>query len=261
LFEAVGLIAFAQSLSEPLTAARRYIRENGPGIAGAMLLHGLVLLLIFVVAARTGAKLPAPVSKFLNVEVIRLGPETESPPSQVKTAMPQQQATHIPVPESRAPKDIRVAPDRTAQVTDPLEAKLRGLARLHQPNAPLQALDNDAHEYADTTSTDAASGDRALYSLRDFIRAQVERRWILNLSLIGKINFNIPIHLQMTAKGVVTKADIVDQARFKKDSLYRQIALSARNAVLLSSPFALPDGDYSDKMDIVIDLNSRDVLR
>jgi len=255
------LIAFAQSLSEPLEASRRYARENGAGIAGAVLLHALVLLLIFVVAARTGAKLPAPVSKFLNVEVIRLGPQTEAPPSQVKTAVPQQQAAHIPVPESRAPQQVHVAPNRSAPIADPLEAKLRGLARLRQPNAPLQALDNDAHEYADTTSADAAADDRALYSLRDFIRAQVERRWIFNLALLGKKDFSIPIHLQMTARGVVTRADIVDQARFKKDSLYRQIALSARNAVLLSSPFALPDGDYSDKMDIVIDLNSRDVLR
>jgi hypothetical protein len=255
------VIAFAQSLSEPLETARRYARENGAGLVGAVLLHALVVLLMFVVAAHTGAKLSVPVSKFLNVEVIRLGPETEAPPSQVKTSMPQQQAAHIPVPESQAPQQVRVAPKRSAPVADPLEAKLRGLARLHQPNAPLQALDNDAHEYADTTSADAASGDRALYSLRDFIRAQVERRWIFNLALLGKKNFSVPIHLQMTVKGVVIKADVVDQARFKKDSLYRQIALSARNAVLLSSPFALPDGDYSDKMDIVIDLNSRDVLR
>lgn len=255
------MIAFALSLSEPLEAARRYARENGPGIAGAVLLHALALLLIFIMAAHTAAKLPVPVSKFLNVEVIRLGPQTEAPPSQVKTAMPQQRAAHIPVPESRAPEQVRVAPNRSAPVADPLEAKLHGLAKLHQPDAPLKSLDNDAHEYADTTSADAASGDRALYSLRDFIRAQVERRWIFNLALLGKKNFSVPIHLQMTAKGVVTKADVVDQERFKKDSLYRQIALSARNAVLLSSPFALPDGDYSDKMNIVIDLNSRDVLR
>ena len=255
------MIAFAPSLAEPLEAARRYARENGPGIAGAVLLHLLAVFLLFFVAAKTGAKLPVPVTKFLIVEVVRLGPETTALPSPVKTAMPQQRAAHIPVPESQAPAQVRTAPNRIAPVADPLEAKLRGLAKLHQPNAPLQALDNDAHEYADSTSPDAASGNQALYSLRDFIRAQVERRWIFNLALIGKNTFNVPIHLQMTAKGVVTKADIVDQARFKKDSLYRQIALSARNAVLLSSPFALPDGDYSDKMDIVINLNSRDVLR
>ena len=42
---------------------------------------------------------------------------------------------------------------------------------------------------------------------------------------------------------------------------YRSIALSARNAVLLSSPILLPNGAYDDVIDMVLNLNPRDALR
>jgi hypothetical protein len=96
--------------------------------------------------------------------------------------------------------------------------------------------------------------------VRDFIRAAVVRRWSLNLAMLGVQNYKVQVHVQMTRKGVVTLAEIIDQKRFKTDATYREIALSARNAVLLSSPFALPPGDYHDGMDMVLSLNPRDTL-
>jgi hypothetical protein len=65
----------------------------------------------------------------------------------------------------------------------------------------------------------------------------------------------------LTRDGVVNKAEIVDQLRFNSDATYRSIALSARNAVLLSSPILLPNGAYDDVFDIVLNLNPRDTLR
>jgi hypothetical protein len=59
---------------------------------------------------------------------------------------------------------------------------------------------------------------------------------------------------------VVTKAEIVDSSR-ASDPAYREVAVSARNAVLLSSPLALPAGHFQGVMDMVLYLNPRDALR
>jgi hypothetical protein len=70
----------------------------------------------------------------------------------------------------------------------------------------------------------------------------------------------VPIHVKMAKDGVVLKAEIVESSR-SNDPAYREIAVSARNAVTLSSPIALPPGTYQDVMDMVLELNPRDTLR
>jgi hypothetical protein len=71
---------------------------------------------------------------------------------------------------------------------------------------------------------------------------------------------SVPIHVEITSAGVVLKAEIVDTAR-AADPDYHEIAVSARNAVLLSSPIALPPGHYQDVMDMVLYLDPREALR
>jgi hypothetical protein len=65
----------------------------------------------------------------------------------------------------------------------------------------------------------------------------------------------------MKRDGTIATADIVEQARAKTDAVYRDIALGARNAVLLSSPIALPAGDYPKEMHFTLLLDTRAVLR
>jgi hypothetical protein len=74
-------------------------------------------------------------------------------------------------------------------------------------------------------------------------------------------NYSVLIRVEMTSTGAVIKAEIADIARFHSDATYRAIALSARNAVLLSSPFALPGGPYSDRMVFTLSLNTKQALR
>jgi hypothetical protein len=59
----------------------------------------------------------------------------------------------------------------------------------------------------------------------------------------------------------VTKAEIVESARAAKDKIYRDVAISARNAVLLSSPIELPAGRYESVMELTLLLNPKDTLR
>ncbi|HTT82817.1 MAG TPA: hypothetical protein VMF67_05005 [Rhizomicrobium sp.] len=240
----------------------RFVRENGSGIAGSLLLHALIALLILFTWLRSSTHLPPSVARIVPVEVVRLGTETVAPPAPVKSAEPQQRTAHIPVRQSTSPKPfVGVSPHKTAPPVDEVEAKLRGLARLREPDVPLHALDNNATADLDATTDGAVPGDEATYSLRDYIRAQVERRWSLDIAALGNRNPAILLHVEITRNGTVTKSEIVDQARFKTDAEFRNIAISARNAVLLSSPFALPPGNYQDVMDMTLSLSPRDAIR
>jgi hypothetical protein len=253
---------YNQADANPFETGRKYARENGAGIAGSVLLHALGAILILFVLTKSGTPIPQTVSRFLPVEVVQLGAETASPQEQQKTTIPQQRAAHTPVSQSASPNPpVRVAPRKEAPVADPLEAKLRGLAKLRQPDAPLHALDNSEVSNTDSTSNDAVPGNETTYSIRDYIRAQVERRWSLNLAALGNRDFKILIHVEMRRNGTVTKAEIVDQSRFRTDTAFHEIALSARNAVLLSSPFVLPNGNFSGDMDVILALTPRDTLR
>jgi hypothetical protein len=245
-----------------IAANGTYVRENGPGLAGSIALHALAALIILFFLSRTEISQPQSVTRIFPVDVVRFGDQTTSPPQQKKSTIPHERSARIPVPESASPKPpVGVAPRKTAAPVDELQAKLRSLAKLRQPDTALAPLDDSPNSDTDSTSDDAVSGDRALYSIRDFIRATVERRWSLNLSMLGAHEYKVRVHVQMTRKGVVTLAEIIDQQRFKTDAAYREIALSARNAVLLSSPFALPPGDYHDGMDMILSLNPRETLR
>jgi hypothetical protein len=55
----------------------------------------------------------------------------------------------------------------------------------------------------------------------------------------------------------VAKAEIVDDPNHGSDPGYHDLALSARNAVLLSSPLNLPPGRYEAVKDITLTLDPR----
>jgi hypothetical protein len=139
-----------------------------------------------------------------------------------------------------------------------LEIRLKQLAKLRQPDSTLPHLENGASDEAPTTN-DARPGEMAGYRVSDFLRAQVERRWSLDLKHAR--NIVILVHVKVARDGTVTDAEVVDRARYTTDAAWRTVALSARNAVLLSSPLNLPSGYSGAPIDVTLALNSRDVMR
>ena len=55
------------------------------------------------------------------------------------------------------------------------------------------------------------------------------------------------------------KAELINNSD-SGDPYYDEVAISARNAVLASSPLALPAGQYDEVMDMIIYMNPRDTL-
>ena len=244
-------------------AARKRARDTGVGFASALFLHGLIVALIILLRMPIGSTPQTSAPRIVPVDVVQLGEQTASPPAELKSALPQQkrvpaarQAEANPVaPEGTSPSGIKPLP------LDNLQAKLRALARLRQPETAPNVIANAGQSNVTSTSDDAVSGDQAAYSVRDFVRQQVVRHWSLDLRTLGERRFQIAIHVVMTRSGRIEKAEIVDKQRYRTDPIFRDIALSARNAVLLSSPVPLPVGNYADVMDMTLSFNPRDALQ
>ncbi len=175
-----------------------------------MILHGLVLLLLFV-AGQHGLQASSGGARFIPVEVVEVGDDTVAP-ARLGTPVlePQQQAAR-PLPSDQAP--LGEAPAASQPLTgepeaDPLEAKLQTFAKLRQPDADMQTGSSGTDLPA--TNDGAAFGLEATYRVRDFILAQVERRWNLDLAALGTNQFSVPIHVEITSAGVVIKAEIMD---------------------------------------------------
>jgi hypothetical protein len=229
-------------------------RESAAGFALSVLLHGLALCFLLVVGV-FGTKGSQGGLEIVPVEV-EIAHQSASAPAEPPTpALPQPDAAHASVATADGVARLS-APD-----TDALKTKLEALARLRQPDAVTPSEENGAAGPDRVAKNDdITSGLEGPFSVKDYIRAQVERRWNPDLAALRNHEVSVPIHVEITSAGVVLKAEIVDTAR-AADPDYREIAVSARNAVLLSSPIALPAGHYQDVMDMVLYLNPKDALR
>jgi hypothetical protein len=103
-------------------------------------------------------------------------------------------------------------------------------------------------------SSASSAGQAGMYGLKDFILDQVERHWNLNLANLKDADYSVPVRVKIMKTGEVLNAELIGDSR-------DEVAISARNAVLASSPLALPAGQYDDVMDMVIYMNPRDTLR
>jgi hypothetical protein len=238
---------------------RKYVTENGPGILASGLAHGLALLLILFWFKSASHTSPEKLRTVL-VDIVHLGDETASPPSPQKSAMPQQQAFAPRATTAHSPP-VGVEPDKIKPPPDDLQNRLNALSKLRAPETDTQALHGAGESHAESTSNDAAPGSEATYGLRDYIRAQVMRRWNLDLSAPGGRAITVALHIVMKGNGTISIADVVDKHRYATDAAYRQIAMSARNAVLLSSPIQLPPGNYPAETEMTLLLSPRDALR
>ncbi|HEV8016441.1 MAG TPA: hypothetical protein VGP48_12965 [Stellaceae bacterium] len=187
-----------------------------------------------------------------------------SPPPVVDTAKPLP-AVAKPSAASRSDASAAAKLQRKPTPADDLATRLEKLAQLKQPPAPLPPSPRQQEGFGasniDAASADAARGRDASYGVKDFVRAQVERRWNLDRGKVRGEDWSVSIRMVIEPSGRIDSAEVVDNPRFDSDSAYREFALSARNAVLLSSPLVLPPGSIDFAKDITVDFDSRAVSR
>jgi hypothetical protein len=219
--------------------------EQGLGLASSVALHGVVVALLLL-AASHGVQGSHGTLALVPVEIETTG----SNPHAQSADPPQSEANRQSLPDASA--------HGATPAADELETKLQALAKLSQPDAEQPAFQPPIADSKLLTTSDNAAPGR-LAALRDFIRDQVERHWSLDLASLGAEEFSIPIRIEITGSGTVLKAEIINTAR-DADPVYREVASSARNAILSASPLSLPAGQYQNLMELILYLNPRETL-
>jgi hypothetical protein len=228
---------------EPVQAERLPSRDRGLSVAGSAILHVLAIALLVVLAPHYGTETAGKGLGLVPVEVELDWNRT--PPA----AKPAQAALAPSAGEPEAPP-----------VTDVLATKLEALAKLRTPGSGAPSEGNSARAASMLPSSASSPGQKGMYGLKDFILDQVERHWNLNLANLKDADYSVPVRVKITKSGEVLKAELIGDSQ-SGDPHYDEVAISARNAVLASSPLALPAGDYDDVMDMVLYMNPRDTLR
>jgi hypothetical protein len=228
----------------------RVKRETGPAVLLSLLLHGLIVLLALWYLGHRPAFTQSQL-RALPVDLVIGGgagqASSAAPATRLQIAPPHPESA--PVPEGISPKGIK-------QPEDELSAKLRALAQLKTPDAALPNADN--------TTAPGGGGDGAgegNYALKDFIRAQILRRWLPDLSIPGARDMPVLVRIRLLKSGAIDDVAIVDRRRFYSDKAFHNMALSARDAALLASPIQIPGVKYEKTQTLTIDLDPKAVLR
>jgi hypothetical protein len=230
-------------------AGERSVLATGLLCSGA--LHGLLLAALLLSRGVIAATYVIP------VDVVLINETTAGPLQPDAIVGPPQKEAIAPLPEDSTLSGI----PSLDEPADPLEQKLERLAELREMDDPRPLPKSDVGSLHASRASSDAEAPETTYAVRDFIRAQVERRWGLDVAALGGKALSVVVRVEITNTGAVTKAEIVRNGEFASDKPYQDAARSARNAVILSSPFTLPAGNYSARMAFTLRLDTRDALR
>ena len=222
--------------------------RDRPGWALSLALHGgMILLALWYLAGHPGLS-PPPLT--FPVDLVMLAPTPAPGPS---GAQPAPKAGAPKPRPAAAPKPEGVRPDATEQPLDELSAKLRALAQLSAPDTPLAVGGGNGEG--------GGGNGNGAYALKDFIRAQILRRWLPALSDAASRAAIVRLRLNVSSQGVISDIVIADQVRFKEDEVFHNMAISARNATMLASPIQMPRGNWPKVIPLEIDLDPKAALR
>ena len=186
----------------PAGASETQGRESAAGLALSAVLHGLVLIVLLTVGV-FGSEGPERIGSLRGDRA--LGISSAAAPAQQKRGQSPQ--SNVAQPQS-APSPDGVATVTEPSRTDELQAKLEALAKLREPEAVTPSKENGAARPESVASgDDIVSGPQGPFSVKDYIRSQIERRWNFDLAALGPKQVSIPIHVEITKAGVVRKAE------------------------------------------------------
>jgi hypothetical protein len=200
-------------------------------------------------------------------------PAPPSPPTPPPPAPPQPQTAPAPPPEAPEPIAIpekpKPQPPQEAKVEPPpapvlrpntpqkpkpqkkppppqtadFNSLLKNLTK-QQPQPSAEAPIQPQPDQPDTASISALSSPQMSMSEKDALSQQIGNNWYIDPGLKGAEDMVIEIHATLAPDGSVLSADIVDQARYATDPLFRAAAEAARRAVQKSTPLRVPPDKY-----------------
>jgi len=233
-------------------------RARRRALLGSLVIHAaLIAFFIYEIAPNDRENS----IKFFPVELVPLTDRTTTPVpatadlprQQTASVRPQTRKSPPPSLPLTIPQPIPAASDKGVEPVplppkDALQSRLEAFAKLSLPG-------NDTISATGNGSAQGPAG----YDLRDYIRAQVEHHWSVDLDAIEDRKLTVAIHVVLAPDGVVRMAEIVNNEHTNAE--YRWLAISARNAALLASPVTLPAGIPASALDLVLNLSPADALK
>ena len=243
-------------------------------VLASALLHAAMLAMALLLLPKAVPDVPL-MPLVLPVELVERLDEAGSPGDGSRT-QPAESAPATASARSEAPKPSRAKPVVTSPVSprppkppaaeaDPLAARLKAFSQLRLPDAERPATpkprDGAGDAARDGGSRGTESGRGQGYSVRDVLRAQIERHWHIDRAELGAAEPEIEILLTIDRDGGVRSVQVLIDPKREGDALYRSLARSARMAVLNSAPFHLPghlaEADADGLRNVRLTLNPR----
>ena len=175
----------------------------------------------------------------------------KTPPAQTETqSLPETTPVPVRVPDQ----------NRRPEETKDFQSVLRNLA----PNES----DSELMEKPETSQSESESpanaplSDRLTISEQDALRRQLEQCWVVPVGARDVHSTVVEIRLRITRDRHIQSAEIVDKARYNRDSFYRALADSALRALRnpACSPLRLPPDKYDQWKTITVRFNPRDMF-
>jgi hypothetical protein len=220
----------------------------------SLALHALICLWLWrapTIAPHLVATRPA-----LPIDLVMMAQDSDQPAASRSASLAQQKAAET----AHHPDPRAIPPPIEGQAVDPLAVKLRRLAQLQQP-ATLPPAPNaqDGVGLSNVTAALASGTGAAAYGVKDYVRAQIERRWVVPETALQRNDWVVRLRLEFAAAGRIARVEIIEDPRMVSDAGFRDFALSVRNAALLASPIALPERGDGLPAELVLEFNPRRV--
>jgi len=225
-------------------------RRMARGLLCSALLHLLTVLLLLRVSSPHSELRPQTLA--IPIDLVAIAEDRAEPAGGQTASIPQARARETALrPNPRAVPPKAEAP----VIADPLTRQLMRLSQMKLPPSPsLQ----DGTGLSNVTAG-SGRGTEAAYGIKDYLRAQIERRWVPPPAALTRNDWVVKLHLRVKEDGSVLLSEIVDDPRIASDPGFRDFAYSARNAARLASPLILPPQFSGQARDVVLDFNPRRV--
>ena len=194
-------------------------------------------------------------------------PPKAPPPKPKPKPTPAPKPIPKPVPKEAAPvKTNPEAPAKPAQPEPDVQAQQKQLQNLlnniEKRTPKTQATQPKA---AENIRSESSLSDHLTFTEIDLISSELRQVWNVDANAQGLENMHFQIRISLNIQGQVTDVEILDQAQYQSNQIFRSVADSARRAIYIcdkrgsDSPLRLlarnHPQDYNSWKELILNFN------